>query len=187
MRAGRQPCDAIRPSGKITMKDTRFRGVRLIQLTGLLALAAFALAAFAQGWQQARAQSTRPMELTYVFRDGVMFNYSNESGWQGIVGDKIDAGYTWADKLPELFTRSNIRVVCAGRCPDKLYRYDESPQDKVVWKKGPPTVGGRIEIKCGNYHHCTVYQDDKRVHPNVGSDGDWEQVSYVELAPPAKP
>jgi hypothetical protein len=36
--------------GKITMRDTRFRGVRLFQLTGLLALAAFALAAFAQGW-----------------------------------------------------------------------------------------------------------------------------------------
>jgi hypothetical protein len=42
--------------GKITMRDTRFRGVRLIQLTGLLALAAFTLAAFAQGWQQARAK-----------------------------------------------------------------------------------------------------------------------------------
>ena len=49
MRAGRQPCDANRPSGEITMRDTRFRGVRLFQLTGLLALAAFALAAFAQG------------------------------------------------------------------------------------------------------------------------------------------
>lgn len=167
-----------------SLKDGRSAqcGIRLIQLTGLLTLAAFAFV-----WQQARAQAIRPMELTYVFRDGVMFNYRNEIGWKGIVGDKIDADYTWANKLPELFTRSNIRVVCAGRCPDTVHRHGESPQDKVVWKEGPPTVGGRIEIKCGKNHHCTVYQDDKRVHPNVGSDGDWEQVSYVELAPPAKP
>ena len=88
---------------------------------------------------------------------------------------------------PELFTRPNVRVVCAGRCPDTLNRYDASPQDKVVWKQGPPTLGGRIEIRCGEYHHCTVFQDDRRVHPNVGYGGDWEQVSYMELAPPAKP
>jgi hypothetical protein len=131
------------------MRDTRFRGVRLIQLTGLLALAAFTLAAFAQGWQQARAQNVAPLELTFVFRDGAMFNYSNGSGWKGIVGDKIDAGYGWERKWPDLFTRSNIRVVCAGQCPDALSRYDKSPQDKVVWKEGPPTVGGRIEVRCG--------------------------------------
>src|ERR1039458_5354864 len=84
--------------GKITMRDTRFRGVRLFQLTGLLALAAFALAAFAQGWQQARAQNVGPLELTFLFRDGAMFNYSNGSGWKGIVGDKIDGGYGRQEK-----------------------------------------------------------------------------------------
>jgi hypothetical protein len=173
--------------GKITMRDTRFRGVRLIQLTGLLALAAFALAAFAQGWQQARAQNVGPLELTFLFRDGAMFNYSNGSGWKGIVGDKIDGGYGRQEKWSELFTRSNIRVVCAGQCPDALSRYDKSPQDKVVWKEGPPTAGGRIEVRCGDYHSCAVYQDDKRVHPNGDDSGGWGQVSYVELAPPAKP
>ena len=173
--------------GKITMRDTRFRGVRLIQLTGLLALAAFALAAFAQGWQQARAQNVGPLELTFLFRDGAMFNYSNGSGWKGIVGDKIDAGYGWERKWPDLFTRSNVRVVCARQCPDALSRYDKSPQDKVVWKEGPPTAGGRIEVRCGDYHSCAVYQDDKRVHPNGDDSGGWGQVSYVELAPPAKP
>jgi hypothetical protein len=146
-----------------------------------------ALAAFVPAWQQARAQNVRPMELTFVFREGTIFNYSNGTGWKGIVGDKIDAGYGWEKRLPELFTRSNIRVVCAGRCPDTVYRYGESPQDKVVWKQGPPTVGGRIEVRCGNYHYCTVFQDDKQVHSNVGPGGDWEQASYVELAPPAKP
>jgi hypothetical protein len=169
------------------MRDTRFRGVRLIQLTGLLALAAFTLAAFAQGWQQARAQNVAPLELTFVFRDGAMFNYSNGSGWKGIVGDKIDGGYAPQEKWSELFTRSNIRVVCAGRCPDALARYAESPQDKVVWKKGPPTVGGRIEVRCGDYHHCAVYQNGKVVYPSGGDGGGWGQVSYVELAPPAKP
>src|SRR5450756_2284750 len=118
MRAGRQPCDANRPSGKITMRDTRFRGVRLFQLTGLLALAAFALAAFAQGWQQARAQNVGPLELIFLFRDGAMFIDRNGSGWKGIVGDKIDGGYGRQEKWSELFTRSNIRVVCAGQCPD---------------------------------------------------------------------
>jgi len=149
------------------MRDTRFRGVRLFQLTGLLALAAFALAAFAQGWQQARAQNVAPLELTFMFRDGAMFNYRNGSGWKGIVGDKIDAGYGWERKWPDLFTRSNVRVVCARQCPDALSRYDKSPQDKVVWKEGPPTVGGRIEVRCGDYHSCAVYQDDKRVHPTM--------------------
>jgi hypothetical protein len=178
--------------GKITMRDTRFRGVRLFQLTGLLALAAFALAAFAlaafaQGWQQALAQNVAPLELTFMFRDGAMFNYRNGSGWKGIVGDKIDAGYGWERKWPDLFTRSNVRVVCARQCPDALSRYDKSPQDKVVWKEGPPTVGGRIEVRCGDYHSCAVYQDDKRVHPNGDDSGGWGQVSYVELAPPAKP
>jgi hypothetical protein len=157
--------------------------VRPIRLAGLLALIILA-----QAWQQARAQNVAPLELTFVFRTGgATFNYVNGFGWKGIVGDAIDAGYGWTNKLPELFTRSNVRVVCAGQCPDTLNRYDASPQDKVVWKQGPPTLGGRIEIRCGEYHHCTVFQDDKRVHPNVGYGGDWEQVSYVELAPPAKP
>jgi hypothetical protein len=132
----------------------RFRGGRLIRFIALLALAALA-----QGWQQACAQNVAPLELTLVFRGGAMFNYVNGSGWKGIAGDKIDAGYPWMEKWPELFTRANIRVVCAKRCPDNLYRYGEFPQDKVVWKEGPPTVGGRIEIKCGEYHHCIVYQD----------------------------
>ena len=157
--------------------------VRPIRLAGLLALVILA-----QAWQQACAQNVAPLELTFVFRSGgATFNYVNGFGWKGIVGDAIDAGYGWTNKLPELFTRSNVRVVCAGRCPDTVNRYDTSPQDKVVWKQGPPTLGGRIEIRCGEYHHCTVFQDDKRVHPNVGYGGDWEQVSYVELAPPAKP
>jgi hypothetical protein len=127
------------------------------------------------------------MELTFMFRDGAIFNYVNGSGWKGIVGDKIDGGYARQEKWSELFTRSNIRVVCAGRCPDALSRYAESPQDKVVWKKGPPTVGGRIEIKCGDYHSCFVYQDGKVVYPSSNDGGGWGQVSYVELAPPAKP
>ena len=156
--------------------------VRPIRLAGLLALIILA-----QAWQQACAQNVAPLELTFVFRDGAMFNYVNGSGWKGIVGDKIDGGYARQEKWAELFTRSNVRVVCAGRCPDALSRYGESPQDKVVWKQGPPTVGGRIEIKCGEYHHCTVYQDDKPVHPNADYRGDWEHISYVELAPPAKP
>ncbi len=160
------------------MRGTRFRGVRLIRLAGLLALAAFA--------QPANAQNVAPLHLTFVFRGGAMFDYVNGSGWKGIVGNKIDAGYPWMDKFPALFTRSNISLVCAGRCPDALDRYSNPRQDKVIWKQGSPTVGGRIEVRCGEYHHCTVFQDDKPVHPNAGNRGDWEQVSYVELAPPAK-
>ncbi len=157
--------------------------VRPIRLAGLLALVTLA-----QALQPVRAQNVAPLELTFVFRNGgAMFNFVNGRGWKGIVDDTIDAGYTWRNKFPELFTRSNVRVVCAGQCPDAFNRYAQSPQDKVVWKEGPPTVGGRIEIRCGEYHHCTVYQDDKPVHPNADYRGDWEKVSYVELAPPAKP
>jgi hypothetical protein len=155
--------------------------VRPIRLAGLLALIILA-----QAWQQAHAQNVAPLELTFVFRGGAVFNYVNGSGWKGIVGDKIDGGYARQEKWLELFTRSNVRVVCFRRCPDNLYRYGESPQDKVVWKEDPPTVGSRIEIKCGDYHHCIVYQDDKRVHPNADYRGDWEHISNVELAPPEK-
>jgi hypothetical protein len=48
-------------------------------------------------------------------------------------------------------------------------------------------VGGRIEVRCGDYHSCFVYQDGKVVYPSGGDGGGWGQVSYVELAPPAKP
>jgi hypothetical protein len=157
--------------------------VRPIRLAGLLALVILA-----QAWQQARAQNVAPLEPTFVFHTGgATFNYVNGFGWKGIVGDTIDAGYGWTNKFPELFNRANVRVVCAGQCPDAFNRYAQSPQDKVVWKQGPPTVGGRIEIKCGEYHHCIVYQDDKPVHPNADYRGDWEKISYVELAPAAKP
>lgn len=151
---------------------------RLLGLAAALALAAFA--------QPAKAQNVAPLHLTFVFRGGVMFDYVNGSGWKGIAGDKIDAGYSWMNKYPDLFTRANISMVCAGRCPDKINRYSDPRQDKVVWKQGSPTVGGRIEVRCGEYHRCSVFQDDKPVHPNVTRDGDWDQVSYVELAPPAK-
>jgi hypothetical protein len=164
------------------MQGIRFRGGRLIQFMALLALAALV-----PGWQQACAQNVAPLELTFVLRGGPMYNYVNGMGWKGITGDKIDAGYPWMEKWPAFFTRANIRVVCTERCPDTLNRYGQSPQDKVVWKEGPPTVGGRIEVRCGEYHYCAVYQDDKRVHPNADYRGDWHQVSYVELAAPAKP
>jgi hypothetical protein len=44
MRAGRQSCEANRPGGENTMTGTRYRGIRPIQLMGLLAIAAVALA-----------------------------------------------------------------------------------------------------------------------------------------------
>ncbi|HEY1475480.1 MAG TPA: hypothetical protein VGF53_15500 [Pseudolabrys sp.] len=48
-------------------------------------------------------------------------------------------------------------------------------------------VGGRIEVRCAGYHYCAVYQDGKPAHPNADYQGDWHQVSYVEMAAPAKP
>ncbi|MBV9633955.1 MAG: hypothetical protein JO163_14805 [Methylobacteriaceae bacterium] len=142
----------------------------------------------------AHAQNVAPFGFTLVMNEvQIYINLGGAGGWTGITEEGVDDGGRLKDLVKGVETRGNrsfvpramVQYVCSERCSSNFFG-DEPKEDTVFWKDGSQTTG-RIEVRCGEYNRCFVYQDGKPRHPKASYEGDWPRVKYMYLAKSAKP
>lgn len=154
-----------------------------------VARVAAALLAFS-GCSAALAQNVAPFGFTAVVENGVQI-YVNLGGgdlWRGVDADRVDVANfgrwltglaSWQDPNSRFIPRHKVRYLCPEHCRRDVFFGETPRQDSVFWKDGTKTTG-RIEVRCGDYNRCFIFQDGVSSHkPN-----EWEAVDYLFVAPP---
>ena len=142
----------------------------------------------------ALAQNVAPFGFTLVMNEvQIYINLGGAGGWRGISDEGVDDAGILKDLIKGIVTAENrsfvpramVQYVCPEHCSKNFFG-EEPKQDTVFWKDGSQTTG-RIEVRCGEYNRCFVYQDGKPRHPKASYEEDWPRVNYIYLAKSAKP